>query len=102
MSNENQNVVVGVKVGIVKDDKGNKVALNMPVRIERVFYDFLDRNTGKRITGKKLQLSFEYAGESFRLVIDKDDAKLLNYIMKNEGFALLDGDGFAIDESTVR
>jgi hypothetical protein len=98
MANEEKSVG---SVGVLKDDKGNKIALNIPVKIERHYFDFLDTKTGKRIQGKKLQVEFDYLGEHFRLTIDKDDARLLQYMLKQEKFVILDAEDNVLDESVL-
>ena len=71
----------------------NKVTLKLEVSFERHIFKGEDGRENKFV-----QCNAEYQGENFRFKVTDKDARLFQYLMKQNGYSLVDNAGNVIAE----
>lgn len=75
------------------DQKEKKVTLRLEVSFERKIFKGDDGREAKYV-----QCTADYLGENFRFSVKDKDARLFQYLMKMQGYALSDGNGNPVEE----
>lgn len=94
MSEEKKNVA---NVAVPNGTKEVKTYVDMVVRCERRHYEFTDeRGVQRAVNG--VSISAEIDGEHFTFKNRDTEGRLLGYILRKEGVALLDSNGLIVEE----